>query len=140
MALFNQAKVDVLNGTHQLDAGGQTYKVMLLKSSYTFDLTDVYVSDLSADEVSVTSYARQTLTGRALALDSGNNRAKFTANSPSFGSLGTGQTAGGAVIFRDLGTGDGTAKVVIWIPFSPTIVLGGTLDLNWNTLGIQVWP
>lgn len=87
-------------------------------------------------ECSVASYARVALTGEAVAIDTTNDRAEFTANDIAFGTLETGQTIQGALFYRHV-TND-TDSVPLWFTeFASNLVLNGTsVTLNINAEGI----
>jgi len=104
-----------------------TIKMLLVTSSYTFNLAHVHVSDVVADEVAGSPYSRQTLGSKTQSLDTGNNQTEYSSATVVFASL-NGCTPAGAVIFKDLGTGDSTAELLGFCAFTPVAASG----VNYN--------
>lgn len=91
------------------DLDGSDLRLLLVKDSYVFNADHLWVDDGSANdpqshEVTVTGYARHTLTGKTVTRDDTNDRALFTVDAPSFTSLAAGETVGGMILFRHTGT------------------------------------
>lgn len=96
-----------------------TLRMLLLRStgSYSFNPDHDYVADLFSNggvEITVASYARQTLGSLVTTLDDTNNRNLFDAANPSFGSLETGQTVSALVIYEFV-TNDAASPLVCHI-------------------------
>lgn len=108
----------------------QTVKVMLLTTSYTPGAGDNFVSAISANELSVAGYARQTLASMAVTQDDANTRAYFTANNNVWSALTAGQTIGWAVVFIDTGS-DATAKLYGAYQTTATPTNGGSFTIQW---------
>lgn len=108
-------------------------RVLLVKNTYTFAKTHNFVADVIAGslEISVASYARQTLTGKSVTEDDTNGFAYFDANDVTFAGLAAGQTIGGAVVFLHTGS-DATAQVLFFydLPDTPT---SGDFVIQWAT-------
>lgn len=91
--------------TSGINFASDTLRCLLLRStgSYTFNKDHDYVSDIlsaGAVEISVSSYARQTLTGVTSTLDDTGDRSIVGADTISFGSLETGQSVSGIIIYK----------------------------------------
>jgi hypothetical protein len=108
---------------------GLTYKAMLLTdSSSGFDAAHDYVNDVSANEVSATGYARQTVSG---AVTSDANGAYFTPSAFVEFPVMTASVRY-IVIFADT-SNDATSRVVGMIKFDSVVSLvAQKLRLNFN--------
>lgn len=80
-------------------------------STYTPDPDHQDVADFTGGggvEISVASYARQTLGGKAVAADDTKNQLEFDANDVAFGNLEAGQTVRGLLVYKQVGGDDTT--------------------------------
>ena len=122
-ALFNPGREGFLDGSIDWDTGD--IRVMLVKSTYTPDMTDRYLSDLGVvDNGRSASLASKTVTdGIADAADT-----SLTATSAV--------ACNALVIFQHTGS-DATARVIAYIdtatglPFTPGA--GGTINITWDS-------
>lgn len=114
--------------------------------------TDAYAEDPDHDflddwsggggvEISVASYARQTLASATRTVDNTNNLIKLTSSDVDFGTLESGQTVGGYIIYKQVG-GDDTTPAD-----DPILVYeDGLIDVKLylaaliNATTITVWP
>lgn len=121
--VYNRGKYEILSGGTVW--GSSDVRMLLVKSSYTFDATHNYVSDVVAAsaEISVAGYARVALTSEAVTEDDSNSRAYGDADDVTFAALTAGQTIGGAVLFRHTGV-DATAPVLGFIDLADTPTSG----------------
>lgn len=99
---------DILSGT---------IRALLLRSTgtYSFNPDHNFVADLfsnGAVEISVASYARQTLGTKSITEDDTNDRTVFTCADLNFGTLESGQTVSG-IVFYEFITND-AASPLIW--------------------------
>jgi hypothetical protein len=123
------------------DVAGDTIQVLLLKSTYTIDQTDEFVSDLTpaSNEVSGTGYARKTVANQSVALDG--TTVEITHDDVTWAQNASGFTnARYAVWFRNTGA-DATSPIVMILDFGADkgIVDGNlTLDVNPATGVINV--
>jgi hypothetical protein len=123
-ALFNPGREGFLDGT--IDWDTNDIRVMLVLSSYTFDATDKFISDLGAVD-----------NGRSAALAS-KTVTDGIANAASTSLVATAATASKAlVIFQHTGS-DATARLIAYIdaptsglPFTPSA--GQTVNITWDT-------
>jgi hypothetical protein len=106
-----------------LDLATGALRLLLLRTTYTFDPDQDFVSALVAHELTVGGYARQNLTGLTLVEDDALNRAELRANEVAFPSLTAGQTIGGAVLFENTGS-DATSSLLAFYPANPLATAG----------------
>lgn len=90
-----------------------TYRILLLRntSTYTPNIDHDFLDDVFSNggvEISVASYARQSLASLARAYDSTKNQIELDCADVAFGSLESGQTAEAAVVYRQIGGDDST--------------------------------
>jgi hypothetical protein len=98
--VFNEAKQALLDGTLDLDTGGDALSLVLLTDSYTPDEDDAW-ADMSAAEASGTGYTAggESITGQVVTKDDGNDRAYFDFTDVTWASSTI--TARYAVVKRD---------------------------------------
>ncbi len=139
-AWYNKGKFDVLNGSTVLLASG--IKCMLVNSAYSFVDTHNFVSDVSANEISVTNYTggfagsgRKLLTAKTVTEDDTNDLAYFDAADLTWTALGAGATIGGAILIRELTT-DANSVVLAFMDLTDTATNGGDITISWNAAGI----
>lgn len=145
--IYNQASADFLNNTHDWDNAAQTYKVMLITTGYTINLSHVYVSQISQYEISGNNYqpgfsgtGRKSLINRFVNVDNTNNYSYITADNVSWTNLNTNPSpVVYAVIYRH-STNDSGSKLVFVITGGtlPVVPNGGNFNLNWNASGIAI--
>lgn len=70
--------------------------------------TDEFVDDISADEVSVTGYARQDVTSPTINEDTAADEAEFDCADPTFSSLASGQSVDYSAVYKQVGGDDAT--------------------------------
>jgi len=122
---FDKGKADFLTYLT-----GQTLKAMLMTTAYTPTVSDNFVSAIVANELSVSGYTRQALTGMAVTQDDVNSRAYFTANNNVWAALATGQTIGWVVLYIDSGS-DATSKLYGAYQTTATPTNGGSFTIQW---------
>ena len=74
---------------------------LIVDSGQVFDITDVFVSDVVADEVTNatgTGYARKTLTGKTVTVDQVNDRVVFDATDVTYTAVETKTMRGRATV------------------------------------------
>jgi hypothetical protein len=121
-ALFDPGREGFLDGS--IDWDTQDIRVMLVKSTYTFDAADRYISDLGAVE-----------NGRSAALGS-KTVTNGVADAADTTLTATAASACNAlIVFYHTGA-DGTARLIAYIdtatglPFTPAA--GGTVNIAWD--------
>lgn len=125
---FNKGITKIMDGTIVYTSA--TIKVMLVKSTYSHNPDNNFVSSISADEISVSGYSRQTLGTKSVSQDDANNRANFAGANSTFATLAAGQTIGGAVIFRDTGS-DATSELICFSDTGDTATNGNDVIIAW---------
>lgn len=134
MPLYNRGKLILVNGT--VDWGGATnVDILLVDDTYVFNADDNFVSDVSADELSTTNYARDDMTSRTVTEDDTGDRVVFDAADNTWSALGPGTggpTIGGAVIFDNTAGSDAARELIAFIDLANTTVNGGDFTIQWN--------
>lgn len=93
------------------DAAGTVVRCMLERSTstYTPNKDHDFVSDLTGFvEISVASYARQTVATKAVNIDDANDRVELDFDDISFGNLESGQTVDALIFYMQTGGSDAT--------------------------------
>lgn len=159
--LFNQ--FEKLQATADLDWANDTIRVLLVRSTstYAFDPDHDFLNDFTGNggvEISVASYARQSLAGKTVNQDLTNDRMYYDANDVVFGALESGQTVKGVLIYRQVGGDDTTpndddllyyseglvpliaaapasmgASVIYVDPLPDTLAIGDSIDIQGAT-------
>lgn len=125
--VFTRGLFELANGTFV--AGTADMRGLLLDTDYTQDKNDNVLDDLDTDEISVSGYSRQTLTGESLTEDDTNDRVYIDADDPTFAGLSAGQTAGWFILYRHTGN-DATAPVVAGYDITDTPTNGGSIGVQ----------
>lgn len=112
-------------------------------STYSVNKDHDYVSDLTGlVEVSVASYARQTLGSCAVNVDDANDRVELDCADISFGSLETGQTAKALIFYVQTGGNDSSPSddpLVAYMDTAtglPATLGGGTFSVTIDAEGL----
>jgi len=124
-----------MNGDFDWDDAGQAIKVMLVQSGYSPVNTHDFKSDIT-NEASGTNYSAggQTLNGRSVTIDNGNNKAVYDATDALWASSSV--TARGAVIYKDTGNAS-TSPLVGYVDFgSDKQSINGDFTIQWSADGI----
>lgn len=125
MAIYNKFKMEALKGS--IDLSSDTIKVMLLTSSYTPNIdTDIFIDDVSANEITGTGYTAggATIANPTVTQDDTDNEGVFNGDDVIWSNSTI--TARYAVIYKDTGT-PGTSPVIAYIDFG-----GDKSSLNEN--------
>jgi hypothetical protein len=114
------------------DLDASDLRVLLVKSTYTFDKTHNFVADViaGAQEISVSGYARQTLANKSVTEDDVNHRAYLDADDATFTGLAAGQTIGGAVVFQQV-TNDADSPALLFYDINPDVPTDGDFRIQW---------
>ncbi len=115
------------------------FRWMLLTDAHTpdFDLHD-FVDDVSAQEVSVGGYARQTVTSPAVNEDTAGDEAEYDCADPTFSSLASGETIGFSAIYKQVGGSDATPaddRLLVLHDLTDTPTNGGDVTLQVDAEG-----
>jgi hypothetical protein len=133
--VYNKGLEELAQATTDLQ--GADLRLMLVKSSYTFNKDHLTVDDGSANdplshEVTVSGYARQALANEVVTRDDTNDFTYLDADDVVFTALVAGETIGGAVLFRHTGV-DTTAPLIAFYDLVDTATNGGNVTVQWNT-------
>lgn len=111
-------------------------KAMLLGTSFVFDPTNQYVSDIVSAEVSGAAYVRQSLTNTSVSISEITNQAMFFANNLTWPFLSVGSVA--ACVIYISGSSDSNSTLIGAFPAIPPIVTVGTalFSVKWSGFGI----
>jgi hypothetical protein len=116
---------------------------MLVSSAYTFSPDHNFVSDVSADEISVTGYTggfagagRKTLSAKTFTEDDANDWAYLDADDIVWNTLGAGATIGGAILIKEV-TNDAASPLLAFMDLTNTSTNGGDITVSWNASGIM---
>lgn len=126
-ALYNRGKYLIF--TNAISASTDL-RVLLVKSSYTFAATHNTVADVVADEITASGYARAPLTNETVTEDDANGFAYLDADDTLMGSIATGQTIGGAILYK-YNASDSSADLVAFYDLSDTPTNGAAITVQW---------
>ena len=139
--IFNAGLRDLLKTTKTFDAG--TYKALLVRSTstYTPNKDDDTISGLTGlVEISVASYARQTITTPTIAEVDASDLVKVDCDDVAFGSLESGQTVKAIIVYRFV-TNDTDSIPLLYIDTDsgsllPRALGGGAFTVQINASGL----
>lgn len=138
--IYNDFKEQVMSGTFNLAASGDTLK-MILVSGHTPDIdTHDGYSDVSGDEYSAGSgytVGGETLGSQTVTQDNTNDRAAFDANDVTWSSLGalSPATPSDAILYDDTPTSPADPLIAYW-ELGTTATNGGDYTLQFGANGI----
>ena len=132
--VYNKGAEELAKALTDLD--GSDLRVLLVKTTYTPNKDHLFVDDGTANdpashEITVSGYARQALTGKAVTRDDTNDFAYLDADDLVFAAMAAGETVGGAVLFRHTGT-DTTAPLIAFYDLADTATNGSDINVDWN--------
>lgn len=121
---------------------GKTFRLLLVNTPPASEAAaaDINVpSDVTANELSGTGYARRTLANPAVTEDDTNDRAVFDVDDPStYTAINAGTIAGGWVFERVGGSdADGTDHVWLFLDTNDLVTNGGDVNLVIAALGLS---
>lgn len=101
------------NGIRNINWASDTIRALLERntSAYTPSIDHDYLDDFTGGggvEISVASYARQSLANKAVAYDAAKNQVEYDADDLAFGNLEAGQTVEALILYRQVGGDDST--------------------------------
>ncbi len=111
-----------------------TIRVMLVNASATYNRTHDFVNDLTANELSGGSYARQTL-GSKTSADNGTDKWIFDAADAIFTAVAGGQTAGAAIVYKFI-TNDAASPILAFVDGVDVVANGGDITVQFAATGI----
>jgi hypothetical protein len=132
------------NGGADLDAAGLVVRCLLERSTSTYspNKDHDFVGDLSGlVEITVASYARQTVANKAVVIDDANDRVEWDFDNIAFGNLESGQTVDALIFYIQTGGSDATPAddpLVCYIDTAtglPAVLGGGAFNVTINSEG-----
>jgi hypothetical protein len=133
-AFYNGFSEYVADNTIDLD--GDTFKVVLLADSYTFDATDDGYADLSGELATANGYTQNDKTLATVGWTRSGSTSTFDAADTEWTASGGSIVAKFAVVFSDTSTGDKLVCCVTLDSSAVTATTGNKLTLVWNASGI----
>lgn len=129
--IYDDFKVDLMDGSVDLSNGGDTIKCGLLDNSHSFSASDSVWGDISANEISGTGYTAGGATLANQAVSMAANTATFDADDASWASATF--TTYHAVLYDTTNT----SSLICSIDFGGAqTVTSGTFTIEWNANGI----
>jgi hypothetical protein len=139
---YNEALHQIGKATIDLD--GDTLKLVLTDTGYTYNPDHVFVEeaadDVNEQEINVSGYTpgfgqagrkTVTITGQANNTD---NRGDFAIADPTAWTLATGVTIGTAALVKEI-TNDAASRLIASFDLTDTPTNGGTITLDFLALG-----
>ena len=122
----------------------KTFKLLILKSTATYDATDEFITDVVSGSVEIDAigYARVTVSTITVTVSGAN--IILDGDDETFAAINSGQTMGAVVIFyeRTVGGADGTSRPLVWFDGGsspnelPKATNGGEFTVVWPSGGI----
>ena len=143
--LYTKFLAEMAKGTIDFDAAGTVVRCLLERSTstYSVDKDHDFVSDLTGlVEISVASYARQTVANKAVNIDDPNNRAELDFDDIAFGNLESGQTCRALIFYVQTGGSDATPAddtLICYVDTAtglPATLGGGAFNVTINAEGL----
>lgn len=78
------------------------YKMLLVGTTYVADKDHDYVDDVSSDELTDASYARQTISGSNVTYDDTNDRVTYDCTDVTWTALAGGEAIGGVILYHEI--------------------------------------
>lgn len=94
-----------------------------------------FMSEVSANEVSVGGYARQNIANPSITEDDANDQVEFDCDDVTFSSLVAGETVGYVGWMRQV-TNDTDSPLLGYIAVTNTPTNGGNITIQWNADGV----
>lgn len=112
-------------------ATGKTFDAILVNATDTLDQSgNRFISDISANELSATGYARVALTNVTITESQNSHALVFSSDDITFPLVGAGQTAAAAYIAIRHADGDSASKLVIRIDDTNVLTSGGDIIIE----------
>lgn len=133
------------NGLHGVDWTTDVLRVLLERSTSTYspdrdhDFLDSFTGG-GGVEISVASYARQTLAGKAKNVDDTKNQIEYDANDVAFGNLESGQTVKAIIVYKQVGGDDTTPAndpLILYDDGKVDVVLAADAASSATTLWVE---
>lgn len=111
-----------------------TIRVLLVSSAESYSRADDFVNDVSANELSGGSYARQTLASKTSA-DNGTDKWIFDAADPVFSAVAGSQTVGAAIVYKEV-TNDTDSPLLAFIDGTDLATNGSDVTVAFAATGV----
>jgi len=133
--VYNKGLEEV--GKAATDLDGSDLRIMLVRETYVANKDHLFVDDGTPDdplshELGVAGYTRIALANKVIARDDVNDFAYLDADDPVWASLATGQTIGGAVLYRHVGA-DTVNPLIAFYDVTNTPTNGGQVTHQFAT-------
>jgi hypothetical protein len=129
MATIYSTGIEVLlNGT--VSWANSSIKALIVDSGYTFDKSDEFVSDLSADEVTNavgTGYARKTLTNKTVTLAT--DVVTLDADDLLYTAVQTNETWDALIVYAE-GSGDANSPLLAYLNIDNLVTNGSDASIT----------
>lgn len=133
------------NGLHQVNWASDVIRMLLERStsSYSPDRDHDFLSSFTGGggvEISVASYARQTLGTKAKNIDDTKNQVEYDAADVAFGNLESGQTVKSLILYKQVGGDDTTPEDDVLIAYDDgkiDVVLAADVSSSATTLWVE---
>lgn len=140
--LYNRGAKLLGDNTGRVNFLGDTIKIMLVTSGYTFNRDHDFVSSASGSELSGTGYTggfngsgRKTLGSKTITEDDTNDRAVYDAANPSAWTAINAGTVAAAIIIKE-NTSDADSDLIAYLDGSAVATNGGDLTVSFHTDGL----
>jgi hypothetical protein len=136
ISFYNSFREYVGDGTIDLD--NDTFKVMLVTSSYTFSASHTVKADITNELSTANGYTAGGATLASVTWGHSGGTATFDAENTVWTATDSGITARRAVIYSDTAASDELVASILLdtTPADVTATAGNTLTLQWNGSGI----
>lgn len=130
-------------GIKEVNFASDVIRVLLERSTSTYspDRDHDYVSDLTnLVEITVASYARQTIANGAINLDDAKDQVEYDGDDIAFGTLEAGQTVLAAIAYKQVGGSDASPAddVLLWRDDGKiTVVLAADASISATSLWVE---
>lgn len=151
MSIPNDTKRKFFESVFDLSSGGGTIKVALGGSgtAYTFDpdnhefVADIFDGGTTAEELSDSSYSRQTLANQSTTTDTTDDEGVFDGDDTTFSSLDTTQDIQFIVVYVEKTDDSDSPVIAVFDDDSagsvsdlPMATNGSDVTISWNSEGI----
>jgi hypothetical protein len=113
-------------------------RALIVDSGHSFDITDVFVSAVVADEVTNatgTGYVRKNLSGKTVTVDQANDRVVFDASDVTYTAVETNETWDAVILYLDTGS-DATSRLICYVEIDALVTNGSDATVQWASTGI----
>jgi len=127
MPMYNRAKAR--DATFDWSAGGQTFRVLLVTSSYAPNVDHDFVSDVVANEIAGGGYVRKDVTTRTVTYDDANDRVDHNGDNITWTALTN--TFRYAIVYRFV-TVDADSTLIEYVDLGAQSLTAQDFTIKWN--------